>query len=105
MWNSSAVKPDKDIKKEKKGLLVPPPDVSPSPSLTCSKLGAGCRGGVLQGALGPELPLAGNHGWAGSSNADREGPVVSGTAASAPDAFHSKASSPYSSVPTGPAPQ
>lgn len=60
------------------------------------------QGRFLTGSTGS---LVGNHSWADSYPTDGDGPVTSGTVASAPDAFHSKASSLDSSVPTAPAPQ
>ncbi|ERE92370.1 E3 ubiquitin-protein ligase [Cricetulus griseus] len=110
--NSSAVKPDKDSKKEKKGLLKllsgastkRKPRVSPPASPTLDvELGAGEV--PLQGAMGPELPLGGGHGRAGSCSTDGDGPVVSGTASLAQDAFHRKASSLDSAVPIAPPPR
>lgn len=59
----------------------------------------------LQGAVGPELPLGGGHGRAASCSTDGDGPVVSGTAALAQDAFHRKASSLDSAVPIAPPPR
>ncbi|XP_041530701.1 E3 ubiquitin-protein ligase SH3RF1 [Microtus oregoni] len=110
--NSSAVKPDKDSKKEKKGLLKllsgastkRKPRVSPPASPTLDvELGAVDM--PLQGAVGPELPLGGGHGRAASCSTDGDGPVVSGTAALAQDAFHRKASSLDSAVPIAPPPR
>ncbi|CAH6787318.1 Sh3rf1 [Phodopus roborovskii] len=110
--STSAVKPDKDSKKEKKGLLKllsgastkRKPRVSPPASPTLDmELGAGEV--PLQGAVGPELPLGGGHGRAGSCPTDGDGPVVSGTASLAQDAFHRKASSLDSAVPIAPPPR
>ncbi|XP_036022408.1 E3 ubiquitin-protein ligase SH3RF1 isoform X2 [Onychomys torridus] len=110
--NSSAVKPDKDSKKEKKGLLKllsgastkRKPRVSPPASPTLD-MELGAAEVSLQGAVGPELPLGGVHGRAGSCSTDGDGPVVSGTAALAQDAFHRKASSLDSAVPIAPPPR
>ncbi|XP_029415409.1 E3 ubiquitin-protein ligase SH3RF1 isoform X3 [Nannospalax galili] len=112
--NSSAIKLDKDIKKEKKGLLKllsgastkRKPRVSPPASPTLDvELGPGEL--PLQGAVGPELPLGGGHGRAGSCPADGDGPVVTGAAgaALAQDAFHRKTSSLDSAVPIAPPPR
>lgn len=110
--NSSAVKPDKDSKKEKKGLLKllsgastkRKPRISPPASPTLDvELGVGEV--PLQGAVGPELPLGGVHGRVGSCPTDGDGPVATGTAALAQDAFHRKASSLDSAVPIAPPPR
>ncbi|XP_004852977.1 E3 ubiquitin-protein ligase SH3RF1 isoform X2 [Heterocephalus glaber] len=111
--NSSAAKQDKDSKKEKKGLLkllsgastkrklrVSPPA---SPTLEV-ELGASEL--PLQGAVGPELPLGGGHGRAGSCPMDPDGPVQAmASAALAQDAFHRKTSSLDSAVPIAPPPR
>nr|XP_021516092.1 E3 ubiquitin-protein ligase SH3RF1 [Meriones unguiculatus]XP_021516093.1 E3 ubiquitin-protein ligase SH3RF1 [Meriones unguiculatus] len=110
--NSSAVKPDKDGKKEKKGLLKllsgastkRKPRISPPASPTLDvELGAGEV--PLQGAVGPELPLGGGHGRVGACPTDGDGPVTPGTAALAQDAFHRKTSSLDSAVPIAPPPR
>ncbi|ELV14105.1 Putative E3 ubiquitin-protein ligase SH3RF1, partial [Tupaia chinensis] len=98
--NSSATKPDKDSKKEKKGLLKllsgastkRKPRVSPPASPTLEVELGGCEL-PLQGAVGPELPLGGVHGRA--------------PAALAQEAFHRKTSSLDSSstVPIAPPPR
>jgi E3 ubiquitin-protein ligase SH3RF len=61
----------------------------------------------LQGAMGPELPLGGAHGRAGSCPADGDAQVASGAsgAASAQEAFHRKTSSLDSPVPIAPPPR
>ncbi|XP_034376782.1 E3 ubiquitin-protein ligase SH3RF1 isoform X1 [Arvicanthis niloticus] len=110
--NSSAVKPDKDSKKEKKGLLKllsgastkRKPRVSPPASPTLDvELGTGEV--PLQGAVGPELPLGGGHGRVGSCPTDGDGPLAAGTAALAQEAFHRKTSSLDSAVPIAPPPR
>ncbi|XP_030672176.1 E3 ubiquitin-protein ligase SH3RF1 isoform X3 [Nomascus leucogenys] len=112
--NSSATKPDKDSKKEKKGLLKllsgastkRKPRVSPpaSPTLEVELSSAELP---LQGAVGPELPPGGVHGRAGSCPVDGDGPVTTAVAgaALAQDAFHRKASSLDSAVPIAPPPR
>ncbi|XP_012626083.1 E3 ubiquitin-protein ligase SH3RF1 [Microcebus murinus] len=111
--SSSASRPDKDSKKEKKGLLKllsgastkRKPRVSPPASPTLDlELGGELP---LQGAVGPELPLGGGHGRAGSCPTDGDGPVavVAAGAALAQDAFHRKASSLDSAVPIAPPPR
>lgn len=112
--NSSATKPDKDSKKEKKGLLKllsgastkRKPRVSPpaSPTLEVELGGSELP---LQGAVGPELPLGGGHGRAGSCALDGDGPVAASAvgAALAQDAFHRKTSSLDSAVPIAPPPR
>lgn len=57
----------------------------------------------LQGAVGPELPLGGAHGRAGSCPTDGDG--VAGAAAVAQDALHRKTSSLDSAVPIAPPPR
>ncbi|XP_036996270.2 E3 ubiquitin-protein ligase SH3RF1 isoform X2 [Artibeus jamaicensis] len=112
--NSSAAKPDKDSKKERKGLLKllsgastkRKPRVSPPASPTLEvELGGGEL--PLQGAVGPELPLGGAHGRAGSCPADGDGPAsaVAAGAALAQEALHRKTSSLDSSVPIAPPPR
>lgn len=100
------------FQKEKKGLLKllsgastkRKPRVSPPASPTLDvELGAADM--PLQGAVRPELPLGGGHGRAASCSTDGDGPVVSGTAALAQDAFHRKASSLDSAVPIAPPPR
>ncbi|XP_049720782.1 E3 ubiquitin-protein ligase SH3RF1 isoform X1 [Elephas maximus indicus] len=114
--NSSAMKPDKDSKKEKKGLLKllsgastkRKPRVSPPASPTL-EMELGPAGELpLQGAVGPELPLGGSHGRAGSCPADGDGPAVAAVAAAtalAQDALHRKTSSLDSAVPIAPPPR
>ncbi|XP_045687392.1 E3 ubiquitin-protein ligase SH3RF1 [Phyllostomus hastatus] len=112
--SSSAAKPDKDSKKERKGLLKllsgastkRKPRVSPPASPTLEvELGGGDL--PLQGAVGPELPLGGAHGRAGSCPADGDGPAsaVAAGAALAQEALHRKTSSLDSSVPIAPPPR
>ncbi|XP_016055790.1 PREDICTED: E3 ubiquitin-protein ligase SH3RF1 [Miniopterus natalensis] len=112
--NSSAAKPDKDSKKERKGLLKllsgastkRKPRVSPpaSPTLEVELSGSELP---LQGAVGPELPLGGAHGRAGSCPADGEGPApgVAAGAALAQEVLHRKTSSLDSAVPIAPPPR
>ncbi|XP_071466638.1 E3 ubiquitin-protein ligase SH3RF1 isoform X3 [Marmota flaviventris] len=112
--SGSASKPDKDSKKEKKGLLKllsgastkRKPRVSPpaSPTLEMELSGGELP---LQGAVGPELPLGGGHGRAGSCPVDADGPVTAAPAgaALAQDAFHRKTSSLDSAVPIAPPPR
>ncbi|KAF7465279.1 Hypothetical predicted protein [Marmota monax] len=112
--SGSASKPDKDSKKEKKGLLKllsgastkRKPRVSPpaSPTLEMELSGGELP---LQGAVGPELPLGGGHGRAGSCPVDGDGPVTAAPAgaALAQDAFHRKTSSLDSAVPIAPPPR
>lgn len=61
----------------------------------------------LQGAVGPELPLGGAHGRAGSCPLDGDGPVQASAAgaALAQEALHRKASSLDSAVPIAPPPR
>ncbi|CAD7680176.1 unnamed protein product [Nyctereutes procyonoides] len=108
--NSSATKPDKDNKKEKKGLLKllsgastkRKPRTSPpaSPTLEVELGGSELP---LQGAVGPELPLGGAHGRVGSCPTDGDGPA----AAVVQDALalHRKTSSLDSAVPIAPPPR
>uniref|UniRef100_A0A8C8S6K4 E3 ubiquitin-protein ligase SH3RF1 n=1 Tax=Pelusios castaneus TaxID=367368 RepID=A0A8C8S6K4_9SAUR len=101
-------KPDKDSKKEKKGLLKllsgastkRKPRASPpsSPTLEVEQAAADM---ALQGAVGPEIPSAVSHGRAGSCPMDSE---VSG-AALAQETLHQKTSSLDSSVPIAPPPR
>ncbi|KAK2115058.1 E3 ubiquitin-protein ligase sh3rf1 [Saguinus oedipus] len=112
--NSSATKPDKDSKKEKKGLLKllsgastkRKPRLSPPASPTL-EVELGSAELPLQGAVGPELPPGGGHGRAGSCPVDGDGPVTTAAAGAAPaqDAFHRKASSLDSAVPIAPPPR
>ncbi|XP_017193617.3 E3 ubiquitin-protein ligase SH3RF1 isoform X3 [Oryctolagus cuniculus] len=102
------------IQKEKKGLLKllsgastkRKPRVSPpaSPTLEVELGGSELP---LQGAVGPELPLGGGHGRAGSCTLDGDGPVAASAvgAALAQDAFHRKTSSLDSAVPIAPPPR
>ncbi|XP_036170054.1 E3 ubiquitin-protein ligase SH3RF1 isoform X5 [Myotis myotis] len=116
--NSSAAKPDKDSKKERKGLLKllsgastkRKPRVSPPASPTLEvELGGGGGGSELplQGAVGPELPLGGAHGRAGSCPMDGDGPAqaVAVGAALAQEVLHRKTSSLDSAVPIAPPPR
>lgn len=108
--NSSATKPDKDNKKEKKGLLKllsgastkRKPRTSPpaSPTLEVELGGSELP---LQGAVGPELPLGGAHGRVGSCPTDGDGPA----AAVVQDALalHRKTSSLDSAIPIAPPPR
>lgn len=61
----------------------------------------------LQGAVGPELPLGGAHGRAGSCPAEGDcpAPAVAVAAAVAQDALHRKTSSLDSAVPIAPPPR
>uniref|UniRef100_A0A8C9GGN5 E3 ubiquitin-protein ligase SH3RF1 n=1 Tax=Piliocolobus tephrosceles TaxID=591936 RepID=A0A8C9GGN5_9PRIM len=112
--NSSATKPDKDSKKEKKGLLKllsgastkRKPRMSPPASPTL-EVELGSAELPLQGAVGPELPPGGGHSRAGSCPVDGDGPVTTAAAgaALAQDAFHRKASSLDSAVPIAPPPR
>ncbi|XP_011941814.1 PREDICTED: E3 ubiquitin-protein ligase SH3RF1 isoform X3 [Cercocebus atys] len=112
--NSSATKPDKDSKKEKKGLLKllsgastkRKPRMSPPASPTL-EVELGSAELPLQGAVGPELPPGGGHGRAGSCPVDGDGLVTTAAAgaALAQDAFHRKASSLDSAVPIAPPPR
>lgn len=112
--SSSTAKPDKDSKKEKKGLLkllsgastkrrtrVSPPA---SPTL---EVELGSSELPLQGAVGPELPLGGAHSRAGSCPADGDGPTaaVAAGAALAQDTLHRKTSSLDSAAPIAPPPR
>ncbi|XP_030880418.1 E3 ubiquitin-protein ligase SH3RF1 isoform X2 [Leptonychotes weddellii] len=106
--NSSATKPDKDIKKEKKGLLKllsgastkRKPRASPPASPTLEvELGGGEL--PLQGAVGPEPPLGGAHGRVGSCPTDGDCQA----AAVAQDALHRKTGSQDSAVPIAPPPR
>uniref|UniRef100_A0A8C9UNS7 E3 ubiquitin-protein ligase SH3RF1 n=1 Tax=Spermophilus dauricus TaxID=99837 RepID=A0A8C9UNS7_SPEDA len=102
------------LQKEKKGLLKllsgastkRKPRVSPpaSPTLEMELSGGELP---LQGAVGPELPLGGGHGRAGSCPVDGDGPVTAAPAgaALAQDAFHRKTSSLDSAVPIAPPPR
>ncbi|XP_006864596.1 PREDICTED: E3 ubiquitin-protein ligase SH3RF1-like [Chrysochloris asiatica] len=110
--NSSATKPDKDSKKEKKGLLKllsgastkRKPRVSPPASPTL-EVELGASGELpLQGAMGPELPLGGSHSRVGSCPTDGDGPVTA-AAALAQDILHRKTSSLDSTVPIAPPPR
>ncbi|EMP28922.1 Putative E3 ubiquitin-protein ligase SH3RF1 [Chelonia mydas] len=106
--NTAVSKPDKDNKKEKKGLLKllsgastkRKPRVSPpsSPTLEVEQAAAEM---ALQGAVGPEVPSAVSHGRAGSCPVDNE---VS-AAALAQETLHRKTSSLDSSIPIAPPPR
>ncbi|XP_067407857.1 E3 ubiquitin-protein ligase SH3RF1 isoform X3 [Emydura macquarii macquarii] len=106
--NTAVSKPDKDNKKEKKGLLkllsgastkrktrMSPPS---SPTLEVEQTAADM---AMQGAVGPEVPSAVSHGRAGSCPVDSE---VS-AAALAQETLHRKTSSLDSSVPIAPPPR
>ncbi|XP_004475447.1 E3 ubiquitin-protein ligase SH3RF1 [Dasypus novemcinctus] len=111
--NSSANRPDKDGKKEKKGLLkllsgastkrktrVSPPA---SPTL---EVDLGASEVPLQGAVGPEL--GGSHGRAGACPGDGDGPGAASAGAAAlqaQDALHRKASSLDCAAPVAPPPR
>lgn len=110
--NSSEAKPDKDSKKEKKGLLKfisgastkRKPRVSPPASPTLEvELGSGEM--PLQGAVGPELPLGGAHSRAGSCPAEGDGPATSLAKSLILDAIRRKTSSLDSAVPIAPPPR
>lgn len=110
--NSSEAKPDKDSKKEKKGLLKfisgastkRKPRVSPPASPTLEvELGSGEM--PLQGAVGPELPLGGTHSRAGSCPAEGDGPATSLAKSLILDAIRRKTSSLDSAVPIAPPPR
>lgn len=112
--NSSAAKPEKDNKKEKKGLLKllsgastkRKPRASPPASPTLEvDLGTGDQ--TLQGAVGPELPLGGTHGRAGSCPAEGDGPgsVAAVGAALLQDALHRKPGTLDSNAPIAPPPR
>ncbi|XP_054021954.1 E3 ubiquitin-protein ligase SH3RF1 [Dryobates pubescens] len=104
--NAAISKADKDVKKEKKGLLKllsgastkRKPRLSPpaSPTLETEQAAAEL---ALQGAVGPELPSAGGHSKAGSCPTDGE---VSGLAQ---ETLHWKTSSLDSSIPVAPPPR
>uniref|UniRef100_A0A8D0HTK7 E3 ubiquitin-protein ligase SH3RF1 n=1 Tax=Sphenodon punctatus TaxID=8508 RepID=A0A8D0HTK7_SPHPU len=106
--NTTVNKPYKDSKKEKKGLLKllsgastkRKPRVSPpsSPTLEIEQAAADL---ALQGAVGPEIPLAISHGRAGSCPVDNETPA----GALAQETLHWKASSLDSNVPIAPPPR
>nr|KAF6402442.1 SH3 domain containing ring finger 1 [Rousettus aegyptiacus] len=110
--NSSEAKPDKDSKKEKKGLLKfisgastkRKPRVSPPASPTLEvELGSGEM--PLQGAVGPELPLGGAHSRAGSCPAEGDNPATSLAKSLILDAIRRKTSSLDSAVPIAPPPR
>uniref|UniRef100_A0A6I8PBE9 E3 ubiquitin-protein ligase SH3RF1 n=1 Tax=Ornithorhynchus anatinus TaxID=9258 RepID=A0A6I8PBE9_ORNAN len=103
-----APRPDRDGKKEKKGLLKllsgastkRKPRVSPPASPTL-EMEQGAAELALQGAVGPEVPLGGGaHGRSGPCPADGDGP-----ASTAQEALHRKASSLDASVPIAPPPR
>nr|XP_009675549.1 PREDICTED: E3 ubiquitin-protein ligase SH3RF1 [Struthio camelus australis] len=104
--NAAVSKPDKDSKKEKKGLLKllsgastkRKPRLSPpaSPTLEVEQAAAEL---ALQGAVGPELPSAGGHSKAGSCPADNE------VSALAQETLHRKTSSLDSNIPIAPPPR
>ncbi|NXE44891.1 SH3R1 ligase, partial [Casuarius casuarius] len=104
--NAAVSKPDKDSKKEKKGLLKllsgastkRKPRLSPpaSPTLEAEQAAAEL---ALQGAVGPELPSAGSHSKAGPCPADSE------VSALAQETLHRKTSSLDSNIPIAPPPR
>uniref|UniRef100_A0A8B9Q5I8 E3 ubiquitin-protein ligase SH3RF1 n=1 Tax=Apteryx owenii TaxID=8824 RepID=A0A8B9Q5I8_APTOW len=104
--NAAVGKPDKDSKKEKKGLLKllsgastkRKPRLSPpaSPTLEAEQAAAEL---ALQGAVGPELPSAGGHSKAGACPADSEGSAL------AQETLHRKTSSLDSNIPVVPPPR
>ncbi|NXA40018.1 SH3R1 ligase, partial [Eudromia elegans] len=104
--NAAVAKPDKDSKKEKKGLLKllsgastkRKPRLSPpaSPTLESEQAAAEL---ALQGAVGPELPSAGGHSKAGPCPADSE------VSALAQETLHRKTSSLDSNIPIAPPPR
>ncbi|KGL74283.1 E3 ubiquitin-protein ligase SH3RF1, partial [Tinamus guttatus] len=104
--NAAVAKPDKDSKKEKKGLLKllsgastkRKPRVSPpaSPTLESEQAAAEL---ALQGAVGPELPSAGGHSKAGPCPPDGEASAL------AQETLHRKTSSLDSNIPIAPPPR
>nr|XP_005309786.1 E3 ubiquitin-protein ligase SH3RF1 isoform X1 [Chrysemys picta bellii] len=106
--NTALSKPDKDSKKEKKGLLKllsgastkRKPRVSPPSSPTLEVEQAAVEM-ALQGAVGPEVPSAVSHGRAGSCPVNNE---IS-AAALAQETLHRKTSSLDSSIPIAPPPR
>ncbi|XP_075787247.1 E3 ubiquitin-protein ligase SH3RF1 isoform X1 [Pelodiscus sinensis] len=106
--NTGVSKPDKDSKKEKKGLLKllsgastkRKPRVSPpsSPTLEVEQAAAEM---ALQGAVGPEVPSSIGHGRAGFCPVDNE----LSAAALAQETVHRKTSSLDSSIPIAPPPR
>ncbi|XP_062430677.1 E3 ubiquitin-protein ligase SH3RF1 [Rhea pennata] len=104
--NAAVGKPEKDSKKEKKGLLKllsgastkRKPRLSPpaSPTLEAEQAAAEL---ALQGAVGPELPAAGGHSKAGPSPTDSE------VSALAQETLHRKMSSLDSGIPIAPPPR
>ncbi|XP_029429538.1 E3 ubiquitin-protein ligase SH3RF1 [Rhinatrema bivittatum] len=110
--NSTAGKLDKDSKKEKKGLLKllsgastkRKPRVSPpqSPTLEVEQV---AFEQTLQGAIGPELPAAVNHGRTGSCPVDGEVSPAAATAVVAQEALHRKSGSSDSNAPIAPPPR
>ncbi|KAM9143244.1 E3 ubiquitin-protein ligase SH3RF1 isoform 2-T2 [Pangshura tecta] len=106
--NTAVSKPDKDSKKEKKGLLKllsgastkRKPRVSPPSSPTLEVEQAAVEM-ALQGAVGPEVPSAVNHGRAGSCPVDNE---ISAAALSQ-ETLHRKTSSLDSNIPVAPPPR
>ncbi|XP_060040318.1 E3 ubiquitin-protein ligase SH3RF1 isoform X2 [Erinaceus europaeus] len=112
--NNSAIKPDKDSKKEKKGLLKllsgastkRKPRISP-PSSPTLEVEVGGGEFPLQGAVGPELPLGGAHGRTGSCSMDGDccAAVAQGAATLAQEVLHRKTCSLDSAVPIAPPPR
>ncbi|XP_074847971.1 E3 ubiquitin-protein ligase SH3RF1 isoform X2 [Carettochelys insculpta] len=106
--NTAISKPEKDSKKEKKGLLKllsgastkRKPRVSPpsSPTLEVEQAAAEV---TLQGAVGPEVPSAVSHSRAGFCPVDNE----FSAAALVQETLHRKASSLDSSIPVAPPPR
>lgn len=107
--NSLATKSDNVSKKERKGLLKllsgastkRKPRASPpaSPTLEVEQ-GPGELG--LQGAVGPELPVGGSHGRAGSCPVDGDSPA---SVVLAQEALHRKTGSLDAGVPIAPPPR
>uniref|UniRef100_A0A8C0GL19 E3 ubiquitin-protein ligase SH3RF1 n=1 Tax=Chelonoidis abingdonii TaxID=106734 RepID=A0A8C0GL19_CHEAB len=106
--NTAVSKPDKDSKKEKKGLLKllsgastkRKPRVSPPSSPTLEVEQAAVEM-ALQGAVGPEVPSAVSHGRAGSCPVDNE---ISAATLSQ-ETLHRKTSSLDSNIPIAPPPR
>lgn len=86
------------------------PPASPTLEVELSGGGGGSGGSSelpLQGAMGPELPLGGAHGRAGSCPMDGDGPAqaVAVGAALAQEVLHRKTGSLDSAVPIAPPPR
>ncbi|XP_074085091.1 E3 ubiquitin-protein ligase SH3RF1 [Macrotis lagotis] len=105
--SSLAPRSDKDSKKERKGLLKllsgasakRKPRASPPASPTL-EVEQGPAELALQGAVGPELPLGGSHGRAGSCPVDGDNPKLAIL-----EILHRKTSSLDASVPIAPPPR